>query len=95
MALQRLLHETKRCFLVPGFRDVTLENLALVIDRSPQIHHLAIELDVYLVEVPAPMAEPTHVGNALPADVTGEHRAEPVPPEAHRLMADVDAALVE
>ena len=64
-----------------------------MIDRSPQVHHLAIELDVHLVEVPAPMAEPAHVGNALPADVPGEHRAEPVPPEAHRLVADVDATL--
>ena len=29
---------------------------------------------------------------ALP-DLRGEHRAEPVPPETYRLVADVDAAL--
>ena len=28
-------------------------------------------------------------------DLRGEHRAEPVPPEADRLVAHVDAALVE
>ncbi len=26
------------------------------------------------------------------SNLSGEQRAEPVPPEAHRLMADVDAA---
>jgi hypothetical protein len=34
-----------------------------------------------------------HVLDPLPADLAGEHRAEPVPPQPHRLMADVDAAL--
>jgi len=31
--------------------------------------------------------------NPLPAYVGIEHRAKPVPPEAHRLMANVYAAL--
>jgi hypothetical protein len=31
--------------------------------------------------------------DALLADFTGEYRAEPVPPQPHRFMADVDAAL--
>lgn len=30
--------------------------------------------------------------NALPADLGGKHRTEPVPPEPHRLVTDVDAA---
>jgi hypothetical protein len=34
-----------------------------------------------------------HALDALSADLVGEHRTEPVPPEAHRLVADVDAAL--
>lgn len=32
--------------------------------------------------------------NAFAPDLAGEHRAEPVPLEADRLVADVDAALV-
>ena len=28
-----------------------------------------------------------------PADLRGEHRAEPVPPEPYRLVADIDTAL--
>jgi hypothetical protein len=31
--------------------------------------------------------------NAPFTDLCGEHRAEPVPPETHGLVADVDAAL--
>ncbi|WP_394998378.1 hypothetical protein [Sphingomonas sp.] len=41
------------------------------------------------------MAKPAHARNALTANVTREQRAEPVPPEAHGLMADVDAAFVQ
>ena len=31
--------------------------------------------------------------NAPLPDLRGEHRTEPVPPEPHRLVTDVDAAL--
>ena len=67
-------------------------HLAFLIDRSPEVHHLAVELDVHLVEVPAPMPEPAHSADPLPADVRGEQRTEAVPPMPHRLVADVDAA---
>ena len=39
------------------------------------------------------MRELAHVLNPLAADLSGEHRAEPVPPEPDGLMADVDAPL--
>ncbi len=34
MALQRLPDEGKRCLLVAGFSDVTLENFALLVNRA-------------------------------------------------------------
>ena len=34
-----------------------------------------------------------HAVNALPADLGGEHRPEAVPPEPHRLVADINPAL--
>jgi hypothetical protein len=43
--------------------------------------------------MPLPVGVGAHVLDALPADFTGEYRAEPVPPQPHRFMADVDAAL--
>ncbi len=93
MTLQRLLHEAQGSSLVPGLRDVALEDLALLVDGAPEVNHLAVQPDVHLVEVPAPLAKTAHPVHPLPAYVGGEHRTEPVPPVAHGLMADVDAAL--
>lgn len=93
MALQRLLHEPERCRLVAGLRDVALEDLALVIDGAPQIHHLAIELHEHLIKVPSPVAKAAHPRDSLALDFSREHRTEPVPPQPHRLMTNVDAAL--
>jgi hypothetical protein len=63
-----------------------------MIDRSPKVDHLAIQLHVHLVEVPAPVMEPAHTRDTLPAYVACEHRPEPVPPHPQRLMTDVDTA---
>lgn len=52
-----------------------------LVDRTPQIMQLAVNLDVHVVEVPVPLA----------ADVCGEHRTEPILPEPYHLVADVDA----
>src|SRR4051795_10164945 len=95
MALERLLHELQRCSLVAIFGDEALEDLAFVIDGTPEVAHLAVHLHVHLIEVPAPLPEPTHAAHPLPANVTCKQRAEPVPPVAHCLMADVYAALSE
>src|SRR3954447_23974856 len=93
MALERLLHEPERCGLVALLGHEALEDLTFVIDRTPQVAHLAVDLHVHLIEVPTPLTEPTHAAHPLSADVTCKQRTEPVPPVAHGLMADVDAAL--
>jgi len=54
---------------------------------------LAIDLHVDLVEVPPPVGVCPHPTDPLAADLSGEHRAEPVPSEPYRLVADVDPAL--
>jgi hypothetical protein len=64
-----------------------------MIDGAPQIVHLAVDLHVDLVEVPAPMRMSPHAIDTLLTDLGGEHGAKPVPPEPHRLVTDVDAAL--
>jgi hypothetical protein len=40
-----------------------------------------------------PMTKAAHCRNPLPSDVACKQRAEPVPPEPHRFMADVDPTL--
>ena len=93
MPLKRLLHEAQCCVLVAGFGDVAFQDLSFVIHGPSQIDHLPIELHVHLVEVPAPLTETTHRAYALPADIAGKHRTEPVPPHPHGLVTDVDTAL--
>src|SRR5215211_1202682 len=93
MALQGLLHEPERCSLVPLLGDEALEHLAFMIDGTPQVAHLAVHLHVHLVEMPPPLSKPAHPAHTLPTDVTCKQRSESVPPVAHRLVADVDAAL--
>ena len=44
------------------------------------------------------MLSPVRIGQLMNAAfpyLRGEHRTEPVPPELHRLMADIDAALAK
>jgi hypothetical protein len=48
-----------------------------------------------IFEMPAPVGVGAHALDALPADLRREHRPEPVPPIADRLVAHVDAALRE
>ena len=78
---------------VTFLRDIGFQYLALVIHSTPQIMPFAVDLHKHLVEVPAPVPKAAHPVDALPADVCCEQWAEPVPPEPHRLVADVDSAL--
>ncbi len=71
------------------------EHFTLVIDGAPEIVLLPVDLHENVVEVPAPIAERTHRLNAVPPDPSRENRPETVPPEPHRLVRDVDPALVQ
>ena len=50
---------------------------------------LAIDADQHLIKVPAPVRPVAPVYPPFP-DLASKHRTEPVPPIAHRLVADVD-----
>ena len=45
--------------------------------------------------MPLILAEAVHPGDPLLADLGGEYRAEPVPPETDGFVADVDPAFVQ
>ena len=47
------------------------QHLALVVDRPPQVAHLAIDLHVHLVETPPPMGMLAHRLDTLVADFAG------------------------
>ena len=93
MALERFLHEDQSRILIalPGHE--ALEKLALLVDRAPQVDHLAVQLHVQLIKVPAPLPEAAHLARSLTSDVACEQRPEPVPPHPYRLIAQIDPAL--
>ena len=95
MPAKRIPQKLQRRLLVPALRHKAFEHLALVIDRAPEIVLHAVDLHEHLIEMPAPMSESSHRLNTAAPDLRRENRPEPVPPEPHRLMGDVDAALMQ
>jgi hypothetical protein len=89
VALQRFAHEPQSCRFIAGFGDVAFQHLTLVIYSAPEVVRLAVDLYVDLIEVPPPVAESPHAADQPLADVGGEHRAEPVPPQMNSLVANV------
>ena len=64
-----------------------------MIDRTPQVHHLAVHHHVHLVEMPLPVPKAADARNTLPPDIGCKHRAEAIPPVANHLMTNVDPTL--
>ena len=81
--------------LVPGLRDEALQHFAFVIDGAPQIVFNPVDLDENFVEMPPPMAKSSRRVKAISADLRSGNRPEPVPPEPHRLMRDVDPTIMK
>src|SRR6056297_446378 len=94
MFLHCFLEEFQSCLLVPGLCYEALKHLAFVIDGAPEVVHLAVDLHEHLVEVPSPVAG-LHALDAALADLGSEQRTEAMPPEPHRLVADLDTALMQ
>ena len=95
MPLHQFLHELQCSFLITLLGRKGFQHLALMIDRTPKVVHLAVDLHVDLIEMPVPLCVSPHCINPLLTDLGSEHRPEPVPPKSHRLVADVDATLRE
>ena len=92
MTFQSLAHEPQSGGFIAGFGDIALKHLTLVIHGAPEVMHLAVDLHVDLVEVPAPMPEALHTANPLTPDICGKQRTEPVPPKANGFVTDIYAA---
>src|SRR5208282_1655576 len=86
------LENFERRSLVPSCGDYCLQDLALMVDRAPQITELAVDLHERLIQMPTPLRIAAHVRDSPLSDLGSKHRAKPVPPKPYRLMADVDPA---
>jgi hypothetical protein len=56
---------------------------------------LAVDLHEHLIQMPAPLVAIAHRLHPPATDLGSEQLAKSVPPKPHRLMADVDATLVQ
>ena len=66
-----------------------------MVDRALKVVLHAVDFHVNFVEMPTPMGEGAHGGGPIPANLCAENLPEAIPTVAHRLMGDVDSALVE
>lgn len=64
-----------------------------MVDGSPEVVSLTIDLHEHLAEMPPPSAR-SHALDAAFLDLGREHRPEPVLPVSTRLVADIYAPLV-
>jgi len=92
IALHRPLQKLQCSLAIAPFHRENLEDLSFVIDSSPQVMRLVIDPNQHLVNVPTPSRIRLLLNTAF-TDLGGKHRTEPVPPEPHRLVADVDTTL--
>ncbi len=64
-----------------------------MVDRTPKVMRLSVDLHKHLIEVPAPLSVALYPADPIAFDVGREHRAEPIPPKPHGLMTNVDPSL--
>ena len=64
-----------------------------MIDGAPKIAEPTVDVHKDLIQMPAPLRIAAHVRDPLLANLGGEHRPKPIPPETDGLVADVDPAL--
>lgn len=95
IALHRFSQEFQGRSLVPGLRDVSFEDLAFMVDRAPEVVRLASNLHEHFVQVPAPLRHLAHsLGSPFP-DRSRKMGPEPLDPEPHTFMTNINATLME
>ena len=79
--------------VIATLRRKDLQHLTLVIDSAPWMVRFTVDPHKHLIQVPAPLWKASVTLHSPFPDLGCEDRAEPIPPEPHRLMADIDAPL--
>src|SRR3981189_1538023 len=87
---EQLAHQPECSPLVAPALNQHVENLALVVDGAPQVHPLAGNPDYHLVEVPSVAR-----AWAAPPQLARDPGPEFQHPAPHRLIGNLQAALVE
>ena len=80
---------------IPALSNEAVENLPFMIDSPRKIVLLPIYVHEHFIQVPLPMCPRTHSVHPSPTDFSSKHRTKAVPPEPHRLVADIDATFMQ
>jgi hypothetical protein len=86
--LQEFAHQFQRGMLVSLGLDQHVEDLALGVDRTPQIDHATGDLEIDLVK----MQSRARLGASL-AQICRDHRPKMIHPAPNRFVRDCDSAL--
>ena len=92
---KRFPEEFQRGLAITGLGDEAFEHFAFMIDRAPEVMFDAVDFDENFVEMPTAMPECAHGCGSISTDLGSKYLTKAVPPEAYRLMCDVDSALVQ
>lgn len=84
------LRNLSAAFLSRVFVNETFQHFPFVINCTPQIVGLAVDLHEDFVQVPFPIGVIPDLLDATFADIGGEYRTKSVPPEPHGFMRNVD-----
>ena len=85
---EQLTHEPDSCALVSSALNQDLEDLAFMIDGTPQIHVLARDPDDHFIEMPSIARSRT-----APSQAASDRRSEFEHPTANALVGDVEPTL--
>ena len=66
-----------------------------MVDSSPEIVGLAIDLHEDLIEMPLPLGDLSHVAGSTHPDLAREHGPETINPEPYAFVANIDSALMQ
>lgn len=94
VGLHQFSKDLQHGFLVSAFGNNGFQRLPCVIDGTPKIAPLAVDLYTDLVHMPLPLWVRPRLLNALPADLGRKQQTKLVPQAANRLVADFNTTLV-
>ncbi len=95
VTFHRFPEEFQCRFAIPSLGDIAFKHLTLVIYGAPQVVGFTVDLYELLVQMPLQVRMTAKVLNPFSSNLRGKHRAEPVPPKPHRLVANINTALVQ
>ena len=66
-----------------------------MINDTPKIVGFTIDFHENFVQMPLPIRVSPHPARPITTDFGGKHRAKSIPPKPNRLMANIDALLMQ